>query len=247
LQREREVVTHLSDAVEERHAAHLERLERRAQRAKSACDALVQERQTKIDQARRRIADRLAKAKDEKEREIQTREELRQKVAQDDQAAQQRLREIQSRQSLLLAGRKFDRESRFDDLKHRQAAQEHLTKMRIQKEAEELMAAAGLEEETRKKLGRRSLESYRFDALRDQILAEFRAMADKLDDKALKRIQKIIGVGDDEMRQMIRLAEETAGPRKKPEKNGASDEDTPTPIVPPPAPEPKDAKQKRRK
>jgi hypothetical protein len=249
-QKNRDALSQLSQTLEEQKLARLEKLEKERQRAKSAYDLHASERQSKIDLIRQGMTDRVQKAQEEQQRQAKCRQEFGQKLAREDVEIQSRLREMSAKQSLKYADRSVQRDLKVDDLRHKMAADAYFDKLRKEQEHEELQTAAQIDSQAQKIISRRSIEAHKFLSLREQILAEFRAMADRLDEKRIRRVQTLIGADDEEMKRMIQQARETPTLKRTQKRDDASDAGSVAQVVAPPSPsrspEPKDAGPSKR-
>jgi hypothetical protein len=63
-------------------------------------------------------------------------------------------------------------------------------------------------------------------------------MADKLDEKRIERVQKLIGADDEEMKKLIQQARETPTLKSRQRPDGGSDSGSVAQIVRPPSPPP---------
>ena len=221
------VVSNGARKEEERKRMILGRISEGEARSKMQAEKSNNEIKERIEAMRARIAERVQRASETRDKQAKDREDYRARLDQQDEEVAQRCKQQMLSQTLKLMDRQLDREEKVDKMKRKEVARQYAMDIQMKQHQDAMRVKSALDQERHRIAAKKSLENTKFMEKRERLIQEIGSIDCPDDVNAMRRIMGILNIQEDEMKVLIDAARNTVGEYSRPSTAMASPARTP--------------------
>lgn len=166
---------------------------------------------SRLDNVRTKINERSQKCQQELDKQRLKREEYRKKLDDRDLALEAKLKKQTLDTTLKYLSRKIDREEKIENAKRMTIRKAYMHETMNRKRSEDTRVASQLQIEKQRIMSQIASTDFNYRNRRDEILAEFKKMANPNDPSSKKKIAKLLNISVDEIDDLISFAKSSLG------------------------------------